>query len=218
MIKFSSFIKLNEQIETNPVKVDVYHGSGQKFNKFDQKQSRVLNDNMGGGTAYFTNDLVVASTYAKSMAKSQKTNTPYVYHTTLNMQNVFDVDHEFTGEKLKHVLPNDPKDHEDFARSSGLLKFGDDKHTVLNNLRSGKANLTGEQVFKGLSKGNVNTAKAREHLESKGFDGIRYNGGVGVENAIKHSVYIPYKPGSIKINGIAQLKSKPKIPVTKNNN
>lgn len=207
MITFKTFLTLLETstVTNNPVTVNAYHGSGKRFSQFDQKQARIPNDHMGGGIAYFTDNNDVAKTYAKSMAKSQKTNTPHVYHTTLKMDNVFDVDHEFTGDKLKHVLPNDPRDHEAFARGAGLLKLGTDKYSVLNKLRSGETSLSGAQVFKGLSRGNVDTARARDHLISKGFDGIRYNGGENMAMATRHNVYIPYNANSIRINKVSPI-------------
>lgn len=208
MLRFSSFIRLVEEIETNPVSVDVYHGSGRLFNRFDQRQARIPNDHMGGGIAYFTDNHGVSKTYAKSMAKSQKTDTPYVYHTKLKMKNVFDVDHEFSGEKLKHVLPNNPSEHEDFARGAGLLNLGSDKYSVINKLRSGDMKLTGSQVFKGLSRGNVNTAKARDHLISKGYDGIRYNGGENMNAETRHNVYMPYNADAISINKVTKIVKK----------
>lgn len=59
--------------------------------------------------------------------------------------------------------------------------------------------LTGDEVFKGLSKGMNTTAKAREHLISKGYDGLRYNGGVNMGMAKKHNVYLVYDANDIKI-------------------
>jgi hypothetical protein len=204
MKSFKQYIK--EELSTNPVNVDVYHGSGKKFDKFDQRQARIPNDHMGGGIAYFTDNKDVAGTYAKSMAKTQKTKTPHVYHSTLSMNNVFDVDHEFSGDKLKHVLPDDEREHENFARGAGLLKLGGpDKYSVLSKLRSGQTKLTGAQVFKGLSRGNVDTAKARDHLISKGYDGIRYNGGENMDMATRHNVYMPYNADSIKINKVSAI-------------
>ena len=206
MKSFKQYISLLEEIETNPVTVNAYHGSGRVFDRFDQKQARIPNDHMGGGIAYFTDNHDVSKTYAKSMAKSQKTNTPHVYHTTLNMKNVFDVDHQFTGDKLKHVLPDDHREHEAFARGAGLLKLGgDDKYTVLDKLRNGKITLSGSQVFKGLSRGNVDTAKARNHLITKGYDGIRYNGGENMNMATRHNVYMPYNADSIQINKVQKI-------------
>lgn len=195
----------------NPVKVDVYHGSGSRFDKFDQKQSRIHNDFMGGGIGYFTDHKGVAKTYAKSMAKRAATKekksdaAPRLYHTTLNMKNVFDVDHEFHGEKLKKLLPDD---HESFARGAGLMKLGTDRHKVISDLKSGNVKLTGHQVFKGLSSGGINTAKARDHLRSHGYDGLRYNGGVNMDMSQKHNVYIPYDADSITINKRTRLVKK----------
>lgn len=184
-------------IKPNPVNVDCYHGSGDVFDKFDQSKARIANDHMGGGVGYFTSNKDVAGTYAKSMARKKGTKTPTVYSTKLRMKNVFDVDHKFSGDKLKHVLPDDV---EGFARGAGLLKPGTDKYKVLNGLKDGTTELHGHEVFKGLSRGGVDTLKAREHLVKKGFDGIRYNGGVNMDAATKHDVYMPYAHKSITIN------------------
>lgn len=208
MLSFGKFAQLKESVENNPVEVDAYHGSGKLFPKFDQRQARIANDHMGGGVGYFTDNHDVAKTYANSMARSQKTDTPFVYHTKLKMNNVFDVDHEFTGDKLKHILPDDIKAHEDFARGAGLLKIGEDKYTTMDKLRSGKLNLSGAQVFKGLSRGGVDSAKARDHLINKGFDGIRYNGGENMNMATRHNVYMPYNADGIKINKVTKLVKK----------
>ena len=196
MKTFKEFLKE----ETNPIKVQAYHGSGRKFDEFDQRQARIKNDFYGGGIGYFTSNPDVAATYAKSMSKETK--TPHVYHTTLNMNNVFDVDHKFSGEKLKGILPDDV---ESFARGAGLMKLGTDKYKVLSDLKSGNTELTGHQVFKGLSRGMNDTAKARDHLISKGYDGIRYNGGENMKMATKHDVYIPYRADSIEIKKVEKI-------------
>lgn len=200
---------LKESIDKNPVVVDAFHGSGKRFNQFEQRHARIPNDYMGGGVGYFTDNKDVAKTYAKSMSKYHKTGTPYIYHTSLKMDNVFDVDHEFSGEKLKHVLPNDPRDHENFARGAGLLPYGSDRMSVLGKLRSGDISLSGQQVFKGLSRGGVDTAKARDHLIQKGYDGIRYNGGENMDMDTRHNVYMPYNADSISINKVTKLVKKP---------
>lgn len=202
MLTFLEFIAE----KTGETTVNLYHGAGARFDKFDSKHNRVANDHMGGGVGYFTDDHEVAKTYARDASKRKNGSQPFVYHTTVNMKNVFDVDHEFTGHKLKHVLPDD---HEEFARGAGLLNYGSDKYKVLSDLKSGNAKLTGHQVFKGLSRGNVNTAKAREHLKSKGYDGLRYNGGDNM-NQKKHNVYIPYHDDAIKINKRTVLVKKAK--------
>lgn len=192
----------------NSISADLYHGSGKKFDKFSPLHARVKNDYYGGGVGYFTGSKEVAKTYAKSSAKTSKTQTPYIYHTSVKMNNVFDVDHKFSGDKLKHVLPHE-SEHESFARGAGLLKAGSDRAKALSDLKSGKTELSGHQVFKGLSRGGVFTAKAKEHLESKGYDGLRYNGGDNMNAETKHDVYIPYKHDSIKINKVTQIVKKP---------
>ena len=181
----------------NPVNTFAYHGTDKNFDKFNQGAARIVNDHMGGGVGYFTSNPDVAKTYARSMARKNESNNPQLYHTNLNMKNVFDVDHDFTGDKLKHVLPSDV---EGFARGAGLLKVGQDKYTTLNKLRDGELNLKGHEVFKGLSRGGVDTARAREHLISKGYDGMRYNGGLNMNMDTRHDVYMPYHPDAITIN------------------
>jgi hypothetical protein len=202
MLSFLSF--LTE--ETNPISVNVYHGSGRSFNKFEQKHARIANDHFGGGIGYFTDNHDVAKTYARSMARRPDATGPHVYHTTLQMNNVFDVDHEYSGDRLKNLLPDNPDDHENFARGAGLLALGgEDKYTVLNKLRSGKLSLSGAQVFKGLSRGNVDTAKTRQHLISKGYDGIRYNGGENMNMETRHNVYMPYNASAVTINKVTKF-------------
>lgn len=214
MLSFKQFIreeestegkKLSSEKHSNPVDVDVFHGSGRRFDKFNQSFGRVKNDFMGGGIGYFTNSHHVAKSYAKNGARFAKTDTPLVYHTKLKMNNVFDVDHHFHGDKLKHVLP-DEKKHEEFARGAGLLRAGTDKYDVLSKLKHGHLKLTGHQVFQGLSKGGVNSDDARDHLIKKGYDGLRYNGGQNMDQAEKHDVYIPYKADSITIHKRTVLK------------
>jgi len=198
MKSFLQFIEeVNEALGQNPVQVDAYHGSGRRFSQFKQAHARIPNDYYGGGIGYFTDSKEVGKTYAKNMGK--KTGNNILYHTTLKMDNVFDVDHTFSGEKLRAILPH-PSQHEDFTRGAGLMKLGTDKYKVLSDLRSGNMSLTGDQIFKGLSRGMVNTAAARQHLISKGYDGLRYNGGTNMKMATKHNVYIPYNASGITIN------------------
>ena len=174
----------------------LYHGTNQLFDKFDQNKSRVLDDYYGGGVAYFTDTLKVAHRYAKSMVNKYK-GEPYVIEANLNLGNVFDVDQQFTGKDLTKFV-GQKKDVEDFARGAGLLKYGVDKYQVMASLESGNERLTGEQVFKGLSLGMKQTAKAREKLKKLGYDTLRYNGG-GEGITTKHSVYIAFYNTNITI-------------------
>lgn len=173
----------------------MYHGSGSRFSKFEQSKARIANDFYGGGTAYFTDDLGVGITYAKSMAKTTK-GDPVVYTVKVKFKKLFDVDDVFTGKDLIDILPLEV---EDFARGAGLLGMKSDKYQVIANLQMGKLKLTGDEVFKGLSKGMNTTAKAREYLISKGYDGLRYNGGVNMNMAKKHNVYLSYNANNIEI-------------------
>lgn len=192
MQSFKSY--LNEAVSKNRFSGTVYHGSGSRFNKFDQRKARVANDYFGGGVAYFTDKIPVAITYAKSMAKNTG-GDPLIYEVQLKLNNYFDVDDKFTGEELKKVLP---KDVEGFARGAGMLKLGSDKYKVISDLKSGVVTLTGHQVFKGLSKGMTSSDAAREHLRKIGYDGLRYNGGEHM-SAPRHNVYLAYNANSVKI-------------------
>lgn len=169
----------------------VYHGTNARFDKFDQKKSRIVNDNYGGGVAYFTDSVGLSITYAKSMAKKLG-GDPIVYSVELKLKKMFDVDDVFTGADLVNILP---KDINSFARSAGLLSLNSNEFKVLADLKNGNMKLTGEQVYKGLSKGNTQTAKARKHLIEKGYDGLRYN----IPTTPKQSVYLVYNAKDIKI-------------------
>lgn len=187
------------------VNVQVYHGSGTRFDKFDQGKARIVNDFYGGGVAYFTNDMKIGIQYAKSMSK--KTKTPFVYTVQLKLKKVFDVDHIFTGKTLVEILP---KDVDKFARGAGLLGLNSNQFKVISELKSGKAKLTGDQVFKGLSSGMSQTAAARKHLMSKGYTGLRYNGGLNMGTAVKHDVYLAYFAKDITIMKRQVVKKKVK--------
>jgi len=175
--------------------IQAYHGSGRSFDKFDQKHARLPNDYYGGGVGYFTDHYDTAKSYARNMSKETK--TPHVYHVSIHSNNLFDIDHKFTGEHLRSLLP---KNKEEFARHAGLLRYGEDKYQTLAKLDNGNMHLTGDQIFRGLSHGMSKTSKAREHLISKGYDGLRYNGGLQTMTGIHHNVYIPYNADSIKIH------------------
>lgn len=174
----------------------LYHGTNGRFDRFDQSKSRIFNDYWGGGVAYFTDNLGVAKTYATSMAKS-KGGDKLVYEVRLKIQNLFDVDDKFTGKELLKFYTS--KTSEEFARGAGLLRLGADKYEILHKLESGNLELTGSQVFHGLSQGMVYTAKARKKLESLGYDALRYNGGSNMNMATRHDVYLTYKATNISI-------------------
>lgn len=198
MKSFLSFLLEN----TNPVTVKVMHGAGGLFTSFDAGKARMKNDFFGGGLGYFTDSHEIARSYAKGASKETK--TPHVYHTTLKMDNVFDVDHDFTGSKLQRMLP---KDTEKFARHAGLLNAGnmENRDSILNDLESGRTTLKGHQLFWGLSEGGTKTTAARNHLMKHGYDGLRYNGGENMKGAIRHNVYVPYHAKSITIHKVEKL-------------
>ncbi len=182
-----------------------YHGSDSVFQQFDQKKSRIVNDFYGGGIAYFTTNKEIGQQYAKSMAKTKKSNTPILYTVRLRLQKVFDVDHIYTGSELVSILPIKI---EEFARGAGLLSYNVNSDMVLFKLTSGKMELTGDQIFKGLSKGMTRTAEARSYLIKLGFDGLRYNGGLNMNTHIKHDVYLVYKTSGITIKEVEAFDMK----------
>lgn len=199
MLNFRDFITENKAFSGT-----MYHGSGSRFNEFEQSKARIPNDFYGGGVAYFTDNLKVGITYAKSMAKKAK-GDPIVYEVRVKFKKLFDIDTEYRGKNLIEILPDDL---EAFARSAGLLSLNSDKYMVLAKLKSGKLNLSGDEIFKGLSKGMNTTAKAREYLISKGYDGLRYNGGVNMGMATKHNVYLSYNAKNIEIVSRKIVKKK----------
>lgn len=204
MKTFNQHLYESSEKSKNPVTVTAYHGSGHKFTEFSQIHAKIPNDFYGGGIGYFTDSHPIAKTYA--VASSKITRTPHVYHTELNMQNVFDVDHKFSGKKLIRLLPKDTKE---FAKSAGLLNASnmDNENSILGSLERGDIELTGHQLFWGLSKGGTKTAQARDHLIKRGgYDGLRYNGGVNMNQETRHNVYIPYNAASIKIHKVERLK------------
>lgn len=171
---------------------DVYHGSNARFDEFSQDKARIVNDFWGGGVAYFTDKTQLAKEYAKGMVKRYK-GRPFVYKVTLELNKMFDVDDTFTGKELTQFIDDPDK----FARGAGLMKLDVDKYLLIAQLQKGAIELTGEQVFKGLSTGMVNTAETRKKLMSLGYDGLRYNGGdnMGMK---RHNVYLIYNVSSIK--------------------
>lgn len=195
MLSFRSFIT-----ESKGFSGTVYHGTNARFDKFDQRKSRIVNDNYGGGVAYFTDSLSLAVTYAKNMAKKQG-GDPLVYSVELKLTKLFDVDHEFTGKELVDILPSDVND---FARGAGLLRLGSDEYKIISNLKSGNMKLSGEEVYRGLSRGNTQTSKARDHLIEKGYDGFRYNMPV----TPKQSVYLAYDAKDITITKRQKVAAK----------
>lgn len=177
-----------------------FHGTNQNFIAFSQDKARLINDFYGGGVAYFTSKREVAEQYAKAMAKKYG-GDQYIYTVRLTLKKTFDVDNEYSGQELAKMIKNDP---EAFARSAGLLNYGvgADKYTIISDLKSGNMHVKGDQVFKGLSRGMVNTANARKMLQTMGYDSLRYNGGLNMGMATKHDVYIAYNASSIKIIGV----------------
>ena len=80
---------------------------------------------------------------------------------------------------------------------------------MLGKLRDGDMSLTGDEVFKGLSRGMTQTAKARQILIQLGYDGLRYNGGVNMKMAVKHSVFLAYDANDITILKTSMIVPKP---------
>jgi hypothetical protein len=185
---------LNEFLGTSGT-FRVWHGSNKKFERFTDKTKRIANDFFGGGVAYTTDDKNIAINYARSMARNYG-GSEILYELKVIFQKIFDVDEIFTGEKLKQFF-NYIK-VEAFARGASLLKLGTDTYKVLSDLKNGIIQLSGHDVFRGLSRGMNNSAAAEAILKKLGYDGLRYNGGANMSGS-RHNVYIAYNPDSIQI-------------------
>jgi len=170
----------------------VYHGTNQEFDNFDPSKSRIVNDNYGG-IAFFTDNMDIAHNYAKSMF-NKKGGSKVVLLTELKTNKIFDVDDIFTGRELCKFYSSD-RDIEDFARAASLLTASADKYDVIAKLKTGDTRLTGQEVFKGLSRGMTQTVKARDKLKSLGYDTLRYN----QQYPVKHSVYVTFATSNIRI-------------------
>jgi hypothetical protein len=188
--------------------VKAYHGTNSRFSQFEQNKARIANDYYGGGIAYFTDTLDIAKTYAGFMFRKFG-GERYVYEVELQFDKLFDVDSIYTGDELKRLIGNQL---DAFARGAGLLKLGGDRVAVLSALKDGKLELTGEQVFRGLSNGMQNTAWARSVLKKCGYDGLRHNGGVNMGGP-KHNVYLAYDSRSVNIKN-RFIVTKTKVPLT----
>ncbi|MFI5260892.1 MAG: hypothetical protein ACHQU0_03805 [Candidatus Paceibacteria bacterium] len=184
------------------VSVTAYHGTNQVFDKFDQGKSRILNDFYGGGVAYFTENRIVSEQYARAMVKKSG-GTPHIYTVRLSLKKIFDVDKTYTSKELLALVGSDV---DGFARGAGMMNLGVDKYAVLSDLKSGSTAVKGSDVFKGMSRGMVKTADARERLKKTGYDALRYNGGLNMSAAIKHSVWIVYHATSITITNVENKK------------
>lgn len=174
--------------------VKAYHGTNTRFSEFEQSKARIVNDYYGGGIAYFTDTLDIAKSYASFMFRKFG-GEKFVYEVEIRFNKIFDVDEKYSGDMLKRLVGSTP---DAFARGAGLLKLGADKYALLAQLQSGKMELTGDQVFRGLSNGMQNTSRAREALKSAGFDGLRHNGGVAMGGQ-KHNVYLAYEARNVVI-------------------
>lgn len=175
--------------------ITAFHGSNSRFNKFDQNKARVENDLYGGGVAYFTDTLDIAKSYARTMYR-RNGGEKVVYQVHIFFKNIFDVDKKYTGGMLVRMIGNNV---EQFARSAGLLTFGTDRLSLLSKLRSGNIELTGQQVYKGMSNGGLKARETRERLIGLGFDGLRHNGGI-ILGGQPHNVYLAWNSNQITIN------------------
>jgi len=189
-------MKILELFESVENSLTLYHGSNAEFDQFDQSKAKIVNDLYGGGIAYFTDSVPSAQRYARVMTKARG-GVPVLYKVNLTLGRVFDVDDTFSGPELmdfvKHAASKDA-----FLRGAKLLPLGADKYQVLHQLESGKMTLNGDQVFRGLSGGMVNTANTRKILQQMGYDTLRYTGGL-VAGADKHNVYLAYYADNIEI-------------------
>lgn len=174
--------------------ITAYHGTNARFDQFDKSKARIRNDLYGGGIAYFTDSLDIAKSYARVMSKRE--GMPIVYKVQLNFGKTFDVEQNFTGDDLTKFVYTPSV--EDFARGARMMNTGN-RIQVISDLKSGKPNLKGDAVFRGISRGMQQTAAARKFLEKMGYDSLRYNGGMMEMSPIKHNVYLAYDPRTIRI-------------------
>ena len=189
-------MKISDLFESENTAITVYHGSNADFSEFDQRKARIPNDFYGGGVAYFTDSSKIAEGYARTMTR-QYGGTPTVYTVKLNLGLLFDIDDTFKGDDLLNFV-NRTSSVDEFLRGAKLLPLGADRYKVMSDLKSGKMELTGEQVFKGLSNGMIKTGQARKILEKMGYDTLRYNGGLMMKQG-HHSVYLAYHANNIDI-------------------
>lgn len=174
----------------------LYHGSNAEFDQFDQSKAKIVNDLYGGGVAYFTDSVSVAQSYARVMTKARG-GAPVLYKVNLTLGRVFNVDDSFSGPELMEFIKHaDSKDA--FLRGARMLSLGTDKYQVLHQLESGKITLDGDQVFRGLSGGMINTASTRKILQKMGYDTLRYTGGL-ITGGNRHNVYLAYYADNIEI-------------------
>lgn len=190
-------MRISELFESdNNSVLTLYHGSNAEFSEFDQSRAKIVNDLYGGGIAYFTDSVSVAQSYARTMTKARG-GTPVLYKVNLRLGQVFDVDDTFSGPELmefvKHAASKDA-----FLRGARLLSLGTDKYKVLHQLEAGEITLTGDQVFRGLSGGMINTAVVRKILQKMGYDTLRYTGGL-IMGQEQHNVYLAYYADNIEI-------------------
>lgn len=176
------------------MKVRAYHGTNGRFSRFEQSKARIANDFYGGGVAYFTDTMDIAKSYASFMFRKGG-GEKYVYECDLDFDKLFDVEAKFTGEALVKLVGTQI---EAFARGARLMTLGVDKYALLSQLANGKIELTGDQVFRGMSNGMQNTASARDRLKALGYDGLRHIGGVNMGGQ-RHIVYLAYDANKIKI-------------------
>jgi hypothetical protein len=157
--------------------------------------AKIQNDYYGGGF-YFTPNLEVAKIYAKSAVRKTG-GKEVIYRVQLSLKKTFDVDKEYSGDELKKLVGSN---FEMFARSAGLLSLGRDRYAIMADLKEGNTVMTGAEIFKGMSNGMINTAKAREQLKKLKYDSLRYNP-VQHANRTKHEVYIVYNEANVRIIG-----------------
>jgi hypothetical protein len=190
------------------MKLIAFHGSNKSFTKFAPSAKRVENDFFGGGIAYFTDDQKVALTYSRAMTYRYG-GEEHLYKVELSIDKMFDVDTIYTGDNLRKFFKL--INVEDFARGAGLLKAGEDKYAITAKLELGNYQMTGYDVFRGLSKGFGRSEQAQDILKKLGYDGLRYNGGQNMGTG-RHNVYLPYHENDIKL--LNKYKVQRKKPLT----
>ena len=185
--------------------MNLYHGTSNVFDKFDEKYARLKNDFYGGGLAYLTDSYEIAKSYSKASKKYDKSDKiPRILTVKTSFKKTFDIDKEYVDDDFLKLISS--IDIDKFSRGAGLMSLGSDTSAVKYNVKKGNVNLKGDQIYKGLEKAfNNQTYKVRKHLEKCGFDSLRYNGGLQIKTEHEHDVYIAYRASTLKIIKVEEL-------------
>jgi len=193
----------NYLIERNSNALTVYHGTGSDFDMFSSEFARVANDYYGGGVAYFTDNVEVAHGYASDGQKRDgSTGTKILMTVEITPSKIFDVDAMIPGPDVTRLMGKTKP--EEFLRAAGMLNINSDKFSLIGKIKNERLEMTGDQLFKALSMGQVKSSRARNALKAAGYDALRYNGGIQTQG-VHHNVYIMYNASAIRVISKEQI-------------